>query len=280
MGIIGLISICSSIFYFNIIIFVISTIIVIVFVVLSSFSVNFEPMDYEAIKRMVAEIANTDKKELLLKQDLTKLSRLIEELDRIKKPEVISSVVNRFASNIEDESPDIRARAARVIGKVTPSMQRIGYSQAYVEVNKAFIEAEGVETNKRAYIDIADTLEKGIPWFVEKRLYDKPNEIISMFNDHSDNKEQEDRSKWAFKVLKKIANKNLVELLIEALRSENSVTQKEAYAFIKNISNSPVAAKFNKRVVKGLQSIDNEFSKNLKQELTVKKEKKKGAEYL
>jgi len=147
-------------------------------------------------------------------------------------------------------------------------MQKAEYAKVYIDVNAVFIEAEALETDKRAYFDIADLLEKGIPWFVEKEIYNKPNEIIKMFNNHSENKDQHDRAKWAFKVLKKIANKNLVELLIQALRSENTNTQKEAYVLIKNMSNTPAGVNFNKKVVKELKNIDNEVANNLKNELS------------
>ena len=267
IGIFGLAGICSSIFYFNLVIFITSTVAVIFFVVISSLSVNFEPMDYKEIMRSVTEIMNTDKAQLILKQDTTKLSRLIEELDRIKKTEIMTAVVNKFASNVENESPKMRSRTARVFKKIMPSMQKVKYGKAYIDVNATFIDAEGSETDRGGYFEIADLLEKGIPWFVEKELYNKPNEIIKMFNNHSENKDQRDRAKWAFKVLKKIANKNLVELLIRALRSENANTQKEAYSFIKNMSNTPAAVNFNKRVVKELKDVDNEVANNLKNEL-------------
>lgn len=270
IGIVGLTGICSSIFVFNIFIFVPSTVLVVFFIVISSINIGVEPMNYQELMDSVASIMSTEKTKLIETQDTSRLSYIIEELDRLKRPDLMTSITGRFASNVESSSPEIRYKTARVFRKIAPVMQKAKFGDAYISVNKAFIDAESTETDRSSYFEIANLLEKGMPWFVEKELYNKPNEIIKMFQEHSEDKEQKDRAKWAFKVLKKMANKNLVELMIRALRSENSITQHEAYVFIKNMSTTPIGFNFNKKMVKGLSGIDNVVANNLKNELARK----------
>jgi len=142
IGIIGLVCICSAIFYFNTVVFVVGSIAIAFFVVASSLSVGFETMDYDGIMRSVTEIIETDKEKLVHSQDTIKLSRIIEELDRIKKPELLSAVVNKYAANLEDKSPKVRAETARMFKKIIPTMQKAEHGKTYIDLNATFIDVE------------------------------------------------------------------------------------------------------------------------------------------
>jgi len=220
-------------------------------------------------KEEAVVIIRKDTKQLLDMGQRDKLARLIEELDSVGNYDMINGIVTKISSNFLSVSDKARLNTARYLKTLTPAIRNIENKEVYVNLNDTFLKTEEAETDKAVYFELADLMEEGFSWFIEKGMYSKPHEMIQMFNSHKAEKDVslKKRAYWASRILKRFSSKKYVDQLVKTLRSPDPLKQKEAYFLILRLTESRMFKLFKMRIIRSVKNVDTELARELAEEI-------------
>ncbi|OGF50945.1 MAG: hypothetical protein A2231_06630 [Candidatus Firestonebacteria bacterium RIFOXYA2_FULL_40_8] len=191
----------------------------------------------DSITSQAEQAVSGQKKDLIKKERRNELQKMLKELDGINRPDLAGQVVDKIAENLDDNESNVRLETVRSFKQLNPSIQQLSDKKIISNLEDKFLNTEESETEEDVYRELADLLESAANRNAAEGNYEKAIQITRMFRLHKYSKNEgfESRALSADKVLKKLANSGLVDILVADLRSEEGKKKEEAYKVVASL---------------------------------------------
>ena len=191
-----------------------------------------ENITFEATRAVSGE-----KRELIRKERSGELRKMLRDLDGINRADLAGQVVDRIAENLQDKEKHIRLQTVRSFKQLNPTIQQLSDKNIINNLEEKFISTEERETEEEVYKELADLLEETANRNLAEGNYERVVQVTKMFRLHRYARGEgfESRSTNADKILEKLANSGLVNILVTDLRSEDKKKKEEAYKVVASL---------------------------------------------
>lgn len=196
-------------------------------------------------ERLIIQTENllkADPMTLVEKQTKEKLPELLRELDRADKTEMAGEVVEKLADNLENKETQVRLDTVRTFKEAAETIESLSDKKIVGKLDDKFIEQEEKETDEQVYTELAELLELGVGRMLRESDYEKTDKIVTMFRRHSASKDEGFFKRWrcALTAMQKIANSDVIDIIISDLRSSTPEVRAQAYNVVMKLEETAV----------------------------------------
>lgn len=197
----------------------------------------------EKLTREAEDVLSAERTELLTnKEKREELPNLLRGLDSLNRVDTAGKVVDKLSANLDDTQATVRLEAARSFRELTPTIEGLSDKKIIRGLDEKFIAAEEKEADEQVYTELAELLEEGVSRALRENDYDETDRIISMFRRHRHSGDEGFLKRWncAAAALQRIANSDVIWILISDLRSEDKKLREETYKVILKLEETAV----------------------------------------